>query len=245
MAAGADGVGFELAVAPESHNITNSSTQNNRLARVLAPSTDTLVLASATPHNGKAESFAELVRLLEPTAVRPDGSLIESEVQGLVVRRHRNSPEVARTVGADWAERKEPQNFLVPASEAENAIARELDQVWLHPESGRSPYSGAANRLFPWLLAKAFLSSPAALRDTVAERLRRLGTTDAHEQEAEALRRLRDLTAAALQAPSAKYDRLVEYLRQIGVANGRPMRAVIFAERIRPCTGCRTSCEPI
>ncbi len=43
----------------ESHNITNSETQNNRLARTLAPNTDALILASATPHNGRKESFAE------------------------------------------------------------------------------------------------------------------------------------------------------------------------------------------
>lgn len=78
--------------------MTNSSTQNNRLARVLAPSTHALILASATPHNGKKESFAELVRLLELTAVRPDGELVESEVARLVVRRHRNSP-AGRPVG--------------------------------------------------------------------------------------------------------------------------------------------------
>ena len=64
---------WDAVVIDESHNLTNSETQNNRLARVLAPNTDALILASATPHNGKAESFAELIRLLEPTAVRPDG----------------------------------------------------------------------------------------------------------------------------------------------------------------------------
>ena len=41
------------------------ATLNNRLARILAPNTEALILASATPHNGKKESFAELIRLLE------------------------------------------------------------------------------------------------------------------------------------------------------------------------------------
>lgn len=134
---------WDAVVIDESHNVTNSSTQNNRLARVLAPNTDALILASATPHNGRPESFAELIRLLEPTAVRPDGSLIDHEVERLIVRRHRHSPEVATVVGADWAERKQPQNFLVPASPAENAIARELDEVWLHPRTGTPPRTPA------------------------------------------------------------------------------------------------------
>ena len=162
---------WDAVVIDESHNVTNSETLNNQLVRVLAPNTDALILASATPHNGKPESFAELIRLLEPTAVRPDGTVIEEEVRRLVIRRHRHSPEVASEVGADWAERKKPQNWLVPASDAENEVARELDAVWLHPAAGTSLYSGSAATLFPWTLAKAFLSSPAALLDSIKERI--------------------------------------------------------------------------
>jgi superfamily II DNA or RNA helicase len=230
---------WDAVVIDESHNLTNSGTQNNRLARVLAPNADALILASATPHNGKPESFAELIRLLEPTAVRPDGTLVEQDVQRLVIRRHRNSPEVARAVGADWAPRKEPQNFLVPASEAENAIAAELEQTWLYPLSGRSPYSGGtgagtAAKLFGWTLAKAFLSSPAALTQTTNERLRRLGdpVTEAQEREVAALILLRDLAAGLVPQDSGKYRRLKEYLGQIGVGPRTPTRMVVFAERI-------------
>jgi len=225
---------WDAVVIDESHNLTNSATQNNRLARVLAPNTDALILASATPHNGKAESFAELIRLLEPTAVRPDGTVIEDEVRRLIVRRHRHSPEVASVVGADWAERKEPQNWLVPASPAENAVAQELNSVWLHPESATLPYSGAASKLFPWTLAKAFLSSPAALLETIRARIRRLGSrpTRVQEREIEALRSLEALAVKADDESSAKYARLLGYLRQIGVAPGGQVRAVIFAERV-------------
>lgn len=143
---------WDAVVIDESHNVTNSATQNNRLARVLAPNTDALILASATPHNGKQESFAELVRLLEPTAVAPDGELVDDEVKRLVVRRHRNSDEVKQVVGADWAEREEPQNLLIAATAAENAVADELVNVWLHPRTGSPPYSGSNAQLFPWTL---------------------------------------------------------------------------------------------
>jgi ERCC4-related helicase len=234
---------WDAVVIDESHNVTNVATLNHKLAGTLAPKTDALILASATPHNGKPESFAELIRLLEPTAVRPDGTVIEEEVRRLVVRRHRHSPEVASVVGADWAERSEPQNWLVPASLAENAVARELDSTWLHAGDGASPYSGAAATLFPWVLAKAFLSSPAALLETIRERIRRLGTrpTPAQQREIEALRRLQCLAAKVDGSTgSAKYARLLPYLRQIGVAPGRPVRAVIFAERVPTLQWLRT-----
>ncbi len=225
---------WDAVVIDESHNITNVEAQNNRLARILAPNTDALILASATPHNGKAESFAELIRLLEPTAVRPDGTIIPDEVERLIVRRHRHSPEVAKEVGANWAERKEPQNWLVPASPAEDDIARELDEVWLHPRDGSSPCSGTGAKLFPWTLAKSFLSSPPALRETVRERIRRIGShpTPAQSTEVVALERLGRLADAALNSPSAKYTKLVEYLRSLGVGPNSPARAVVFAERV-------------
>jgi len=225
---------WDAVVIDESHNLSNVATQNNRLARLLARNCDALILASATPHNGKKESFAELVRLLDPSAVRPNGDLIPDEVRRLVIRRHRHSPEVARVVGADWAERQQPQNLLVPATPAEDAIAHELDDVWLHPEGGSNPYSGQNASLFPWTLAKAFLSSPAALRDTIRERRRRIRATPgpAANREDDALVRLLALTEEALVQPSSKYQRLVSHLREIGVGTGSPTRAVVFAERI-------------
>jgi superfamily II DNA or RNA helicase len=226
---------WDAVVIDESHNVTNSATLNNQLARVLAPKTDALILASATPHNGKPESFAELIRLLEPTAVRPDGTVIEDEVRRLVIRRHRHSPEVARVVGADWAERREPQNWLVDASDAENAVARELAEVWLHPAGGSSPYSGAASGLFPWTLAKAFLSSPAALIETIEERIGRLRKhpTAAQQREIGALQDLADLAHKANGTSSGKYTRLLSYLRNLGIGPSSPVRVVIFAERVR------------
>ncbi|SDD20545.1 Type III restriction enzyme, res subunit [Sanguibacter gelidistatuariae] len=223
---------WDAVVIDESHNLSNASTLNNRLARVLARNAESLILASATPHNGNPQSFAELIRLLDPTAVRPDGSLDEEEVARLVIRRHRHSPEVAGVVGADWAERQEPQNLLVPASAAENVVAQELGDVWLRPVGGVSPYSGQASGLFPWALAKAFLSSPAALRETATERRRRLGSGPAADAERSALTHLIELTDAATTTSSAKYVRLVEHLREVGIGKGSSARVVVFAERI-------------
>ena len=222
---------WDAVVIDESHNVTNSTAQNNRLARLLATRSDALILASATPHNGKAESFAELVRMLEPSAVSPSGELDEELLEKLVIRRHRHSPEVASVVGSDWAERLEPQNILVPASPIENEIADELDSVWLHP-SGKSPYSGANASLFPWTLAKAFLSSPAALQQSTQSRLKVLGPAG-DKGEIAALTRLLDLSEKALMGQSAKYDALLAHLSEIGVGRGRPMRAVVFAERVK------------
>lgn len=222
---------WDAVVIDESHNITGK-TLNNRLARILAPQTEALILASATPHNGKKESFAELIRLLEPTAVSPQGDINPMLLKKLVIRRHRYSPEVKLEVGSDWAERLPPNNVLIPASPGENAIAHELATTWLHPDGGQSPHSGQNSSLFPWTLAKAFLSSLPAFRDTVTERMKRLGTGDRAGAERTALQLLLDLVAEVTPESSAKYNTLIETLRQIKVGPASGARAVIFSERV-------------
>ena len=228
---------WDAVVIDESHNITNSATQNNRLAGVLAPQTDALILASATPHNGKKESFAELVRLLEPTAVTPDGDIDPDELKRLVIRRHRHSPDVATAVGGDWAERQEPVNRLVTASPDEDAIAQELADHWLYPgdHGTRTPLrrSTSGDALFGWTLAKAFLSSPAALAETARNRLRRAtdGSGISPDDKASLLR-LADLADATAARSTGKYAALIEECTRIGIGPRSPHRVVIFAERV-------------
>ena len=226
---------WDAVVIDESHNLSNSETLNNRLARTLATNTDALILASATPHNGRADSFAELVRLLDPTAVTPDGKIRPGDVENLVIRRHRHSTSVASEVGSDWAQRLEPVQLLVRPTSAEDAIATELSQTWLHPQSGRSPVTDkrGAEALFPWTLAKAYLSSPAALLETIESRKRRAREADkVGEEEEVALDRLADLTRSAVGEKTGKFTELVTYLKSIGVQKSSPTRAVIFAERV-------------
>ncbi|VFA81757.1 RNA polymerase-associated protein rapA [Gordonia paraffinivorans] len=224
---------WDAVVIDESHNVTNVSAQKARLASLLASRTDALILASATPHNGRAESFAQLIRLLDPSAVSPTDELNLDEVKKLVIRRHRHHPDVAGAVGSDWAEREQPRNVLVPASPGEDSIARELEDVWLWPENGHSPYSGKNASLFPWVLAKAFLSSPEALAESVKERRRRLDETDpSTARERQALERLGELADAVPIAKSAKYKALREHLDDIGVSRTGTRRVVVFAERV-------------
>ncbi|WP_446664143.1 helicase-related protein [Flexivirga sp. B27] len=217
---------WDAVVIDESHNITGSTTQNNRLANVLAPQTDALILASATPHNGRKESFAELMRLLEPTSVDPDGEIDPADIERLVVRRHRNSAEVASVVGADWAEREEPRNILVDASPDEDAMAQELADHWLY---GGPPRTGG-EALFGWTLGKAFLSSPAALAETARARMKRAEHMSLADHES--LTRLADLAEQSLDQRTGKYAALLEEFDRIGISVGSPSRVVVFAERV-------------
>ncbi|WP_424185354.1 SNF2-related protein [Actinokineospora sp. G85] len=211
---------WDVVVIDESHNLSNADTHNNRLARVLAPNTDALILASATPHNGRSESFAELVKLLDPTAIVDPKDYTVDDIKHLFVRRHRHSPDVAAEVGGRWAERLEPEVLGVTPTAAEEAVFAELADTWIY---GPSPAAGRGGSLFPWTLVKAFLSSTRALIETIGNREPR------SPEEAEALVRLRELAEQARD--SAKLDALVEHLKFVGVGQGST-RVVVFSERL-------------
>lgn len=223
---------WDVVVIDECHNLINRGTQNNELARLLARQTDALILASATPHNGKPESFAELVNLLDPTAVADPKDYRASDIQHLYVRRHRNSPDVRLEVGHRWAARRDPEVLAVTPTTAERAVLDELHETWLHPASGKAPVTGKGTTLFPWTLFKAFLSSPDALRTSIKRRMETIDGRDEAAVESAALARLDELAAAAQQRGSAKLDALLARLRDIGVAADGDARVVVFSERI-------------
>lgn len=230
---------WDVVVMDECHNLINPGTQNYELAKLLAAQTDALLLASATPHNGKAESFAELITLLDPTAIKDKSTYAAGDIASLYVRRHRNSDEVAAEVGDKWAERLEPRIVAVPANPAEEAVLDELQHTWLRPRPGAALATGK-RRLFPWTLFKAFLSSPAALQQSIdRRRANLLGEPDATPELA-ALDTLASLNAAAAAAGSSKLDALVALLREMGVGPRNPTRVVVFSERIATLEWLRT-----
>ncbi len=112
-------VRWDVIWIDESHKLVNKGTLNNQLAQVLAPNADALLLTSATPHNGKAKAFAELIALLDPTAVTDPARLTPKDIEHLVVRRHKHSPDVEAAIGDQWAERAEPLPVVGPTAQEE------------------------------------------------------------------------------------------------------------------------------
>lgn len=218
---------WDVVVIDECHNLINRNTQNNQLAKLLAAQADALILASATPHNGKQESFAELISLLDPAAIADPKEYGAEEISHLYVRRHRNSSDVKSQVGHRWAQRRDPEIIAIEPTPAEQEVLDELNTTWLHPADGQSVLAHRNQRLVPWGFLKSFLSSSGALTQTIERRLK----VTAHPPEQEALRRLRSLSQTA-QLRSSKFEALVGYLAKIGVKAGGETRIVIFSERI-------------
>lgn len=127
---------WDAVVIDESHKLVNVGAKNNELARVLAPNTHALILASATPHNGRKESFGELISLLDPTAIPDTTGYGPEAIAGLYVRRHKTSPDVEAAIGDQWMQREAPRFVYAKASAAEEAVFEELYGTWISPVDG-------------------------------------------------------------------------------------------------------------
>ena len=141
-------VNWDAIVIDECHNLVNQGTLNNTLAKVLAPRTDALILASATPHNGRRESFAELARLLDPASITDPKNYTRAAIEHLYVQRFKK--DVAAEVADNFADRLPPKAINVAASAAEERVLGEISDRWTTPTG-----SVSSDRLFPWTLLKA------------------------------------------------------------------------------------------
>ncbi|GAB1641452.1 helicase-related protein [Krasilnikovia sp. MM14-A1259] len=218
-----DAIDWDAVVIDESHNLIGASLRN-KLARRLAPRTDALILASATPHNGDKKSFAELISLLDPAAIADARDYSAADIEHLYIRRTKISPEVRDQIGKNWSERGPSVPVHCQATDAEERVFAELTTVWLSHASGGS----RRDRLFPYTLMKAFLSSHHALLESVDARLRNADGTERSD-----LLRLRGLAEAIPDDESAKLGAMVDYLKDIGVKPRGDTRVVVFSERVR------------
>lgn len=234
---------WDAVVIDESHNLVNRGTKNNDVARTLADHTDALVLASATPHNGVAESFAELIGMLDKTAIANPAEYEVKDLGHLYIRRTKTDREVRDSLKGKWADRGPSEPVPVEAGPKERAVLEELAARWTPRDPAAS--SVCADTMVAYNLLKSFLSSHRAFQDSVAARKGvldkplkvRKGQDPAVREterriEREAIVELERLAADIGDDDSAKLDALVRELTKIGVGPGSDTRVVVFSERI-------------
>lgn len=223
---------WDLIIIDEAHNVSykGNRTQSNRLAGLLATRSDALILLTATPHNGKKDSFASLVRMLDPTVLPEGADYTRDDVAHLFVRRFKK--DVREQMRQDFPER-EVFRLSCEASAAENAAFTCLAELKLASDAGQHR-EGAM--LFRTTLEKALFSSPAACLQTLRERLRKLRAKDATHPDIAGLQELEDLVAEISPAKFSKYQHLIEQLAHgphwQWAGKDPSDRLVIFTERI-------------
>lgn len=226
---------WDIIVIDEAHNVAfRGSTLSLRakLADLLSRRSDTLIMASATPHDGKAASFASLMNMLNPTAIADPDNYGPDDIKGLFLRRYKK--HIQEQVSGSFLERQVSKH-AVPASPEEEAVYDRLaDARFLSFDQTRR----TGQLLFKTVLEKSLFSSPAACLETVRQRLRKIEkVTDA---EADKDRVTLGGIVEALEGIGAsnftKYQRLLDMLKPGGFLRWDPAnpadRIVLFTERI-------------
>lgn len=81
---------WDIIVIDEAHNVAkrgDRSSQRSKLASLLANRSDTLIMLTATPHDGKGQSVASLMNMLDPTAIADEENYTKDDIEGLLIRR--------------------------------------------------------------------------------------------------------------------------------------------------------------
>jgi len=230
---------WDIIVIDEAHNVAErgkSSSLRARLAKLLSSRSDTLIMLSATPHDGSARSFASLMNMLDPTAIADPDHYGPEDIKGLFIRRFKK--DILDQVQEAFRERQIAIARATATEREEEAFSRLAAIQFRRLDRSRG------KQLFATTLEKALFSSPAACISTIDNRVRRLereleqkGDDQDIIHDIKELSCLKDALMQITPADFSKFQRLVALIkdREKGLGwTGRDSRdrLVIFTERI-------------
>ena len=225
---------WDIIVIDEAQSVATRGERNSqraKLAEVLSNRSDTMIMLSATPHDGKPKSFASLMNMLDPTAVANPEDYTADDIKGLFIRRFKK--DVKNQMNGVVLERylaKEKCKASVDEETAYDIFAALTLEMDIAKKRGKGI-------LFKTVLEKALFSSPAACLKTINSRLAKL-RKKYNDDEIKDIRSLEKL-ANALENISPKsfsrYQKLLSLLNSKDYNWNRKAdddRIVIFTERI-------------
>ena len=225
---------WDIIVIDEAHNVAERGTNSKRakLAKLLSSRSDTLIMLSATPHDGKPKSFASLMNMLNPTAIADPENYGPEDIKGLFIRRFKK--DIKDQVASSFQERT--IRIAKPnATKAEENVFELFTSI----KFSRLDQRRTAGELFKTTLEKSLFSSPSACLQTIHNRVNRLQNEDVKGFE-EDINALTTLAAELQNITPANFEKYQELLRVIRDSkqgfgwNGKDStdRIVIFTERI-------------
>ena len=225
---------WDIIVIDEAQNVAergDHQAQRSRLAKLLADRSDTMIMLSATPHDGRAKSFASLMNMLDPTAIADPENYTPEDIKGLCIRRFKK--DVKDQVSGSFLERKITLERCNASAKEEYAFDI-FAEMQLEMDLGKTKGSG---QLFKTSLEKSLFSSPAACIKSIEARLMKLYKKYAADdiKDIRLLEGLKTALEAITPADFTRYQKLLDLLRSKEYA-WNPAdsgdRVVIFTERI-------------
>jgi len=229
---------WDIIVIDEAHNVADrgGSSQRAQLAQLLASRSDTLIMLSATPHDGRAKSFASLMNMLDPTAISDTENYVKEDFnnKGLVVRRFKK--DIRDQVDSEFKERTVYSLKHKASREEEAAYSALLEIPFTYKAVFDKEKQGHLIRIG---LQKSLFSSPAACLMSVGERIKKLTIkeeiNDDVQEELNGLESLRLALENIDIAHWTKYKEFIELIKSKTFAWNKKNtndRLVIFSERI-------------
>ena len=224
---------WDIIVIDEAQNVAERGehhAQRARLAKLLADRSDTMIMLSATPHDGRAKSFASLMNMLDPTAIANPNDYTPEDIKGLCIRRFKK--DVKDQVAGSFLER----NIVLErchASLCEEYAFNLFAEMQLQMDLNKTKGTG---QLFKTSLEKSLFSSPAACIKSIDARLSKLRkkyTTD-EIKDIHLLEELREALTKIESKDFSRYQKLLALLndKDYGWTRATDDRLVIFTERI-------------
>lgn len=162
---------WDIIVIDEAQNVAergDHQAQRSRLAKLLADRSDTMIMLSATPHDGRSKSFASLMNMLDPTAIADPQNYTSEDIKGLCIRRFKK--DVKDQVSGSFLERTITLERCRASAQEEYAFDI-FTEMQLEMDLGKTKGTG---QLFKTSLEKSLFSSPAACIKSIEARLRKL-----------------------------------------------------------------------
>lgn len=232
---------WDVVVIDEAHNVAGASVPerhlSNRLARLLSRQSDSLLLTTATPHNGKRETFGRLISLCDPSAV-PDPGFKEysaNDIRNFFLMRFKE--DIRSEAGDMLSERiveplsKTTTDATPQEEKAYKALAELRKSLSAGPDKDDPHKLWQKQGLLQYGLYKLFLSSPEACQETVRNRLEHIRKKEPDSPEILCLENLEQSLEGLELAKSSRYRLLKKQLQEIGWdGSSRSPRILIFTE---------------
>jgi ERCC4-related helicase len=229
---------WDCVVIDEAHNVAGASVPERhlsyRLARLLSRRTDSMLLTTATPHNGKRETFGRLISLLDPSTI-PDPNLREysaDDIKGFFLMRFKE--DVREDAGDNLTDRllvllTKTTVEATSDEEAVYAILADLRKEATEKKHAEEVWKNHA--LLQYGIYKQFLSSPESCRKTVQKRIKTVLDNNPDSPELLYLERINTQLANLTIRKSSRYQLLKQQLQAIGW-DGSPTnpRVLVFTE---------------
>jgi superfamily II DNA or RNA helicase len=225
---------WDIIVIDEAHNVAERGTnsQRSKLAKLLASRSDSLIMLSATPHDGKKESFASLMNKLNPTAIADPANYGPEDIKGLFIRRFKK--DIADQVSSSFPEREMLEKHFPACAVEEEAFDYLTNISFTKLDTQRG-----GSRLFKTTLEKAQFSSPAACLKTTENRIKTLQKKEdpLYQNDITQLKEFASLLQNITHDRFSKYQQLLDFLKgkEAGFqwdSKKTDDRLVIFTERI-------------